>query len=380
MRLVISRVMCLIIASLAIACSTEPPPQPPEQLTSHAGTVNLTRVWSARVGESGDGLFEPFVDVDQVVVANRRGWITSLSRATGKKLWTRDLGVRINSGIGGSTDQFYVADTDATVHALDAGNGEPLWQVSASSEVLMPVVAGFGMAVMRSTDGRIVALEPDDGSERWIVSNEPPALTLHGYSRPYLLDGGVLVGLDDGRILALNAATGKLIWESVLSVPSGRSEVERLVDIDADLVVDDEGIYVANYQGRAARLEPAKGQLVWSVPVSAGAGIALHEKSGLAVVDENDTVQLLDKQTGQVLWRNESMTGRRLSPPAFSGQGDVLVGDLEGYVHILGAEDGNAVGRIRPSNDPVKARPLRVDDMVYIQATDGLVAAYRFPD
>jgi len=144
------------------------------------------------------------------------------------------------------------------------------------------------------------SLMSDDGTERWSQSNTPPALTLNGYSRPLLLDGGVLVGLDDGRLLALNTNSGELIWESVLSVPRGRSEVERLVDIDADIAIDDEGIYVANYQGKAARLEPGRGQIVWSTPLSAGSGIALNDV-GLIVINEDDSIIKLDKETGQQL-------------------------------------------------------------------------------
>jgi len=143
------------------------------------------------------------------------------------------------------------------------------------------LVAGFEAAVVRSADGRVVVLELDDGSERWIQSETPPALTLNGYSRPLLVSGGLLMGLDDGRVVALELATGRLIWETVLSVPSGRSEIERLVDIDADIAIDNEGIYVANYQGRAARLEPARGQIVWSSAMSAGAGIALTVTAGI---------------------------------------------------------------------------------------------------
>lgn len=371
------RLSVLASAVIVGACASEPPPVPPAELTPVAGEVKLLRLWSAKAGKSGRGLFEPFVDEQQVVIANREGRVTSFARETGMRRWTRELDVTLTSGIGGSSEQLFVSDTNATLHALNVDDGQSLWQAKASSEVLMPVAAAYGVAVMRSTDGRVVALEPEDGSERWIVSNTPPALTLNGYSRPLLLDGGVLVGLDDGRLLALNMTSGKAIWEAVLSVPSGRSEVERLVDIDADLVVDNEGIYVANYQGRAARLEPAKGQIVWSVPLSVGSGIALDD-TGLVVIDENDTVQKLDKSNGQVLWTNDTMTGRRLTPPAFTPQGDILVGDVEGYLHVLDANDGEALGRTRLTDEPFTARPLLVEDVVYVQATDGLVAAYRF--
>lgn len=359
------------------ACASEPPPVPPAELKATTAEVQLLRLWSADVGEAGRGRFEPLVLNDQIVLANRDGRVSSLKLDSGMRNWRTDLDVKLSSGVGGDDSRLYVSDIKGVVHALDAATGEPLWEKAASSEILRAVSAGFGVVVVRSADGRVLALDPEDGSERWSVSNTPPALTLNGYSQPRLLDGGVLVGLDDGRLLALNMSNGKLIWETVVSVPSGRSEVERLVDIDADIVLDDEGIYLANYQGKAVRIEPGRGQQVWSVPMSAGAGVALSGDS-LIVIDDQDTVHRLDKQSGQILWSNDSMPGRRLSPPAFTPAGDIVVGDVEGYVHVLDLTTGTVVGRTRLTDEPVQARPIATDDAVIVQATDGRVAAYRF--
>lgn len=365
-------------ALLALAgCSQEPPPLPPAELVSTTGEVQLLRLWSSNIGESGRGLFEPLALDDVIIAANREGRITALAKDSGLRRWRSELGVRLISGVGGNAERIFVSDKNAIVHALDPASGDQIWQAQASSEVLMPVVAGFEAAVVRSADGRVVVLELDDGSERWIQSETPPALTLNGYSRPLLVSGGLLMGLDDGRVVALELATGRLIWETVLSVPSGRSEIERLVDIDADIAIDNEGIYVANYQGRAARLEPARGQIVWSSAMSAGAGIALND-SGLIVVNEDNSVIKLDKETGQEVWRNDSMPGRHLSPPAFTPQGDIVVGDVEGYVHVLDKDSGESLGRARPSKKAIIARPLIVEETMYLQASDGVVAAYRF--
>lgn len=373
-RLLLSLLLPLFLLA---ACASEPPPIPPAELRPTTSEVSILRIWSAKVGEAGRGRFEPWVNEDQLVLANRRGKLTSVALDNGMRQWTRELDARLSSGVGGDNGQLYVSDIDGVVHAIDAASGETRWTAEASSEILVPVAAGYGVAVMRSTDGRVAALNPADGSERWTVSNPPPALTLNGYSRPLLLDGGVLIGLDDGRLLALNLNNGKQIWETVVSVPSGRSEVERLVDIDADILVDNEGIYLANYQGKAARIEPGRGQIVWSVPLSAGSGIALNSDS-LVVVDDNDTVHRLDKQTGQILWSNDTMPGRRLTPPSFTPAGDVVVGDVEGFLHVLSFDTGMTAGRTRVSKEPIKSRPRTHEDAVFVQATDGIVAAYRF--
>lgn len=366
----------ILVFSLT-ACTSEPPPVPPAELLSTSNEQSLVRLWSAKIGEAGRGRFELDLKGDNLVLANRKGQVSKLSAATGMRQWQRDLDVRLTAGVGGTENVAIVTDVNAMVHVLDRDSGNTLWQATMSSEVIRPVSAGFGLAVVRSNDGRVVAFDLADGSERWRVSNTPPALTLNGYSRPLLLNGGVLVGLDDGRVLALNQSTGKLIWESVLSVPSGRSEVERLVDVDADLLIDDTAIYAANYQGKVVRLEPAQGQTIWSVPLSAGSGMA-QDLTRLVVVDEKDTVHMLAKESGQALWQNNTMPGRRLSPPALTPDGDVLVGDVEGFLHILSGDDGRAVGRSRLGDEPILAAPVIVDDVAYLLSSSGQVAAYRF--
>ncbi|MDB3935905.1 outer membrane protein assembly factor BamB [Granulosicoccus sp.] len=372
-----SSALTTFLVVMLAACSSEPPPTPPAELKATTGDVKLLRLWSSKAGESGRGLFEPLVIEDQVIVANKDGLVTAFARDTGMRRWRSDLDVNLTSGVGGESDLIFVSDVNAIVHALDPATGEEKWQAQASSEVLKPVVAGYGIAALRSADGRLATLELDDGSERWSISETPPALTLNGYSRPLLLDGGVLVGLDDGRLIALETASGSIIWETVLSVPRGRSEVERLVDIDADIVIDDAGIYVANYQGKAARLEPARGQIVWSTPLSAGSGIALND-TGLVVIDEDDSIIKFDKEDGTELWKNDTMPGRRLSPPAFTAEGDIIIGDVEGYLHVLDSDTGEILGRTRPAKKPILARPLLVEETVYVQASDGVLTAYRF--
>ncbi len=362
---------------LTVACSSDPKPEPPSSLTSITPVVETARQWRKQTDDAGRGRFEPYVDADQVVVATRDGEISSFDPANGSRQWRVDLDSNLSSGVGGDAARLYVSTNNGAIIALDASNGEELWQASSSSEVLVPVVSAFNTAVVRSADGRVLALDPETGQERWSVSNTPPALTLNGYSQPLLLDGGVLVGLDDGRILALNINTGREIWESVLSIPRGRSEVERLVDIDADVLVDGAGIYVANFQGKLARLEPGRGQIQWSVPMSTTAGFTLHDNT-LVVVTDNNLIQAFDKEAGQELWSTDVFEGRTLGTPAVTDSGDIVVGDIEGYVHVLSLTDGSVIGRSRVSDTAISARPQRLDNTLFVQAGDGVIAALRF--
>ena len=370
-------VIALFATLFVAACATDPEPEPPTILKSITPVVETARQWSKKTDDAGRGRFEPYVDADQVVVATRDGEVTSFDPADGSRQWQVDLDNALSSGVGGDASKVYVSTADGAIVALDASNGEELWRVGSSSEVLVPVVSKFNTVVVRSADGRVLALEPDSGSERWSVSNTPPALTLNGYSKPLLVNGGVLVALDDGRILALNLDSGREIWESVISIPSGRSEVERLVDIDADVLVDNAGIYVANYQGKLARLEPARGQIQWSVPMSTTAGFALYRNT-LVVVTDNNSIRAIDKENGQDLWTTDAFEGRTLGTPAVTDAGDIVVGDIEGYVHVLSVTDGSIIGRSRVSDAAISSRPQLLDNTLYVQAGDGVIAALRF--
>lgn len=363
-------------ALLLAACAAEPPLVPPVELTAIKTEVRVERLWAAEAGASGRRRFTPFVIDDAVIVADKSGEVISFSRDTGKRRWRVDLDTELSSGVAGADSQIYVSTAEGVIQSLDTDSGKPGWSAPASSEVLIPVSTGYGVVVVRSADGRIVALEPDDGDERWSVSYTPPALTLNGYSQPLLLDGGALVGLDDGRLVALNLANGREIWESVISVPSGRSEVERLVDVDANAHIDESAIFIVNYQGKLARLEPERGQIVWSVPFSSTAGLTLLDDR-VVVIDDEDTVHAVNKENGRELWTQDALRGRRLTPPGTLGDGRIVVADLEGFVHVLDGDDGRLIARHRVSDKAIRAAPIVYQGIIYVLASDGSLVALR---
>ncbi len=366
-------VMALAFIALLGACATEPV-IPPNELSSINQNASVSTVWKKRIGKSKSGVFEALPMGDMIFQASMGGEVVARDKNTGKTLWRRVLEDDLASGVGGADNQVYVATENGDIQSLDASTGEPLWRVSASSEVLTPVSAGFGSLVLRSADGRIQMLDPKTGAERWSVSFTPPALTLNGYSRPLLLDGGVLVGLDDGRLIALNSADGRVLWETILSLPEGRSEVERLVDLDAPIVVDDNSIFAINYQGKLARIEPGKGQILWSVPASSTAGMAIVNNT-IVVVDDADELIAFDASNGVPLWTQPLLRGRKLSSPQVAGDGAIVVGDFEGYLHIVDTNTGELIGRKRLTKKAIFPELVLWDNTLYVQSVDGTVAA-----
>ncbi|PID62334.1 MAG: outer membrane protein assembly factor BamB [Gammaproteobacteria bacterium] len=372
-----------VLASFAFAsgCSSDPPPEPLATLAElQQADVQLLRLWKSNVGEAGRGRFDAVLDGDLIYAANGKGRVSAYAADTGMRRWQRELDKKIVSGVGFGEGQLYVASTDGRIDALSADSGEPLWQQSSTSEVLAPPAARHGAVVVRSTNGQLRVLEPADGSERWSVSYSPPALTLNGYGLPLLVAQGVVVGLDDGNLVALGLDDGRSFWESSLAVPSGRSEVERMVDIDADVLDDNRAVYAVSYQGRLGRFEPARGSVQWSVPASSVAGFALGD-SALYLVDENDRISAHDLDTGQLLWEQKALDGRRLGTPALADE-RLFVGDGGGILHVIDAADGKLRGRARVADEEeaITARPIVDDGVIYTFGRKGTLAAWRYAD
>lgn len=361
---------------LGTGCAVTEPVIPPTELTSITIESQMDSLWSRKLEKSSQGRFEPLVLNNIVYAASRAGEVIALDLETGKQQWARQLNVSLSSGVGGDAGIVFVSTDDGAILALSATDGQLVWEAQASSEVLVPVSAAFGTVIVRSADGRLLSLDPQTGDERWSVTNTPPALTLNGYSRPMLLDGGVLVGLDDGRLLALAADKGNVLWESVISVPSGRSEIERLADIDGSIRVDNSAIFVVNYQGKVARIEPVKGEIIWSVPMSSTAGLAVSSSAAI-VVSDDDELHAFDKSNGQLLWKQEALKHRRLSSPQVIADGMIVVGDIEGYLHIINSADGRLIGRKRVAKKSIFPEIPLQNNTLLVQAADGVVAALR---
>ena len=86
---------------------------------------------------------------------------------------------------------------------------------------------------MRTVDGKLRALALADGTELWTAEQQIPRLTLRGTAAPVVARDMAISGFDNGRVLAVSLADGATVWDSPVSPPHGRTELERLNDIDA---------------------------------------------------------------------------------------------------------------------------------------------------
>jgi len=352
--------------------------EPPSELTKLENPVRVERLWSASVGkgERKLGLRQAVVvDGERVYSADVDGRVSAFESSSGRRLWESREGLRFSGGPGVGEGTLVAGTLDGQVVAFNPDSGTERWRASVSSEVISRPAIGRGLAVVRVNDGRVFAFSITDGSRRWVYDRGLPTLTLRGNAAPVIAGDTVVVGYDNGTVVALRMTDGGQIWEQVVAQGEGRSELDRMVDIDGEIVVDGSEVYAAAYNGQVMAMDLGSGRQLWNREKSVYAGLALAGDK-LLVSDKNSTVWALDRRTGAAVWRQDGLAHRWLTTPAVAG-GMAVVGDLEGYVHWLSLEDGTLRGRERVGRKPMRATPQGRDGMLLAQSIDGKLAAFR---
>lgn len=367
----------LTLALLAAGCSSNSKKElPPAELTDFKEEVVLNKQWSRSIGDGQGETFNmlvPAIENDRIYAADVTGVVMALDRITGDVVWKQDLELPVSGAVGVGYGMVMLGTLKGEVVALDASTGEQKWRSRVTSEVLAPPVTNGDVVVVQTQDDRIIALDAASGSQRWIHESTPAVLTLRGTGAPVVTNRLAIAGLSTGKVIALDTQNGVPVWEQRVAIPQGRSELDRVVDIDGGLLLSNGVLYVASYQGRVAGLDLESGRVLWQRDASSYAGVAQGFGS-VYVSLASGTVEGIDERSSSALWSNDSLARRQLSAPeVFSSY--VAVGDLEGYLHLLSQVDGRFVGRERIDSDGLRARPVVVGDMIYVYGNSGKLEA-----
>ncbi|HEY5790703.1 MAG TPA: outer membrane protein assembly factor BamB [Gammaproteobacteria bacterium] len=350
----------------------------PAALAEFEASLQLQQLWSsdAGAGSGNQGMaLTVAIDGDHAYTADHQGRVTALALADGRKRWSTDTDLQLSGGPGVGSGRVVVGTLDAELLALAADDGKEQWRARVSSEVLAPPQVGQGVVVVFTVDGRLAAHDADTGARLWLYDSVVPVLSLRGTSTPLISGDAVLAGFANGKLAALGLRDGRLLWETSVAVPRGRSELERMVDIDGAPVVSAGTVYAASYQGRIAAMSLQSGTLLWSREVSSYTGLgAAGNKVFLS--DDSSHVWALDSANGAAYWRQEGLFARRVTAPVAVGD-SVVVGDLQGYLHFMAIEDGRFLARIKVGDRPIVATPLVVGDTVYALDSGGRLVAVR---
>jgi outer membrane protein assembly factor BamB len=352
---------------------------PPAELERFEELVAVREVWRRNVGSGPERDFlslVPAVAGDRVYAADRRGTVRAFAAGDGRELWRRDTRVPASAGPGLGEGLVLLGTSDGQVVALGGADGTERWRARVTSEVLSPPQAADGLVVVRTVDGKLFGLDAQAGEVRWIYDRTVPVLSLRGTSTPVLTEGAVIAGFDSGRLVAVSLREGQTLWESRIAIPAGRSELERMVDIDGDPVIVDDTIYVAAYRGRVAALVLYTGDARWDRELSSHAGLGVDGRA-VYVTDEMSHVWALERGSGASMWKQDRLEGRRLTAPVPVGEQWLVVGDFEGHLHWLRRDDGQLAARTRVDRRGIIVPPVADGDVVYVYGSGGTLTALR---
>lgn len=367
----------LLVGTLAACGSKDKAVDPPAELTEFKEVLDIKRVWSVGVG-GGDEVLRlalfPVVEGERVYAAGRDGEVVALGVTNGKAAWKTDTKLELAAGPGVGAGLVVVGTADGDVVALEADTGKQRWRAKVPGEVLAAPAIGEAGVYVRTVDGRVFSLATADGKKQWEDEQGVPRLSLRGTAPVVLAGESLLAPYDNGKLVAYAPAQGDVLWEAQANPPTGRTELERMNDIDGAVAVDGRDVFVAGFQGRLAMVAIDSGQVWWSRDFSSTGGVALAGEN-LYATSSAGTVTALRRRDGAPVWEQAVLARRQVTPPAVSGTA-VVVADFEGYVHWLDAETGTLLGR-GEAGSRVRHAPVIAGDLVLLQNDEGTLTALR---
>ena len=350
----------------------------PAELVKFEQQVKIKKQWSTKVGGGNKKFWtslRPASNSDTVFAADHEGNVSAIDVATGKRVWSTDLDVSISGGVGYAAGQVLVGSIEGQVYVLSAVDGSVIWSATVSSEILASPQSNGDVVAVQTIDNKLFAFDGKTGDALWQHEDDAPLLTVRGTSTALVTDRMILAGFDSGKLIAFNSENGSLIWESRLALPKGRTDLERMVDVDGEALLVDDVIYAVTYQGRLGAISRGTGRSLWFQDGSSHSSPAYS--SGQVYVSEADsTVRAFSSGSGQVVWTNEQLFLRRVTGPAALA-GYMAVADAEGYLHLLNTEDGSFVARTKVDGSGVSAPMLTVGDSLIVQSNSGSLSAFK---
>lgn len=376
---------CMLIlglASLLLAagCSKDKDVEPPAVLTKYVGTLPVKKLWGDNVGGGKKELklrlgLGPALEDGVVFAASHKGEVLAVALETGKTVWLKKLKLPLSAGPAAGFGMIVLGTSKGLVIALNAADGKERWRTQINSELLSAPAIGEKVVVMRSVDGRLHGFDASTGKELWQVEQQVPRLSLRGTATPVIAKEVAVSGFDNGKVMAVSLANGDTVWDTALASPHGRTELDRLVDIDSAVRVVGDNVFAAGFQGRTAMLALDSGQIWWAHDMSSYRGLVVDDEN-LYVTQSDGEVVAMRQRDGSEIWHNDRLKRRGLSTPVETSTA-VVVADYQGYLHWLDKKTGALVARERVSKFRVGTQPVVLNDTVVVLDDGGKMAAFR---
>jgi len=365
----------------------------PAKLSRISAELNLRPLWSVSVGKGAADKaikLEPGLSESRVFAASADGRVVAVEQSSGRKIWEQDIRQLyteseinhafakdvdvITGGVGVGEGLVLVGSAAGEVVALTQSDGSMAWRGEVSSEVLAPPQILNDLVVAQSIDGHVTGFDALSGERRWSFATSIPALTLRGTSTPILRADVLIAAFSNGRIALIDPERGVAAIDERIAAAKGRSDLERLVDIDGKMVFQGGRLYAVSYQGKLLAIDLSAGRPLWSQDASSVVGLG-SGFGNVYLAEADDQLSALDMDSGRVQWETEALLHRDITVPV-PVSSYVAVGDFEGYIHVLAQSDGRFVARRKVDGKGVYT-PITADgSRLYVMGNSGKLSAF----
>ncbi|MGF6568853.1 Beta-barrel assembly machine subunit BamB [Paraburkholderia fungorum] len=374
-RYAVPVICAMTVLTMAACSSTKDERREPTPLTEFKPVLDVQQSWTASIGKSGRYLFSPVAVGNAVYAAGANGSVAKIDAQTGKDIWRVKLRDDLSAGVGSDGTLTAVGGLKGDVYVLGA-DGKQLWTAKAPGEIISPPLVGNGLVVVRTVDGQIVAFNAQTGEQKWNYRNRAVPLNLRVSSgMTFAGDAAVLAGFPGGAFAAINLQTGDSYWQTPVSYPKGVTEVERINDVTGPPTLVGSQTCAVTFQGQIGCFDANSGRALWEKAFSSSSGLAQDDRVAVAA-DDWSVVSAFDVNTGSQLWKNDKLKNRALGVPFLLGRAAVL-GDYQGFVHFLSAEDGALVARMKTDGSAITSAPVLAGDTLVVQTSDGGLYGFR---
>ena len=292
-----------------------------------------------------------------------------------ERLWKSKITKQeLTAGVEAAEGIVVVGNRKGQLFALDQATGSQKWSAKLSGAILSPSLIQSGRVITIANDGTVFAHDAVTGQQVWAYKLPNVQFSLRGQPAPVRLDDRtILVASANAYVYALDVISGVPRFQRRVAISEGRSDIQRLIDIVGDPVVAGQYLVTTSFQGQVTVTDLATQRVVWSEDASSTNRPEVSgDKVFVSTVDGKLNAYSLS--TGQLAWQNEELLNRQLSNPVMLGQ-SLVVGDMDGVIHLLDPASGKLVGRAKTSGEVQSLRVI--DNQLYVATRKGALSIWQ---